>query len=209
MCVVVVVVVVVVRSSTASPACFADRIAVIAGRFCVPVPRGQSGPVTCCLPCPREDWVYRDSESSRHLVPTRSRSSAVADAGADAGFFAMTRIANYINVVGLVCCFALLLSFAVLPLERTHRHYLSVCLILGIVVMHVSLPTKPRRARERARERDIQTADRCPARLHHPTRCKTITMLQRHHAKRHVYEHHMCPVRRGAADRRLVCRNVG
>ena len=138
---------VVVGPRRPAPAWFADRVAVIAGRYCAPMPGDQDGSVNCCLPCPREDWVYRDSESSCRVAPTKSRSGAVADAGADAGFFAMTRIANYINVVGIVCCFALLLSFAVLPFERTHRHYLSVCLILGIVVMHVSLPTTPPSAR--------------------------------------------------------------
>ena len=50
----------------------------------------------------------------------------------------LTRIANWLNVGGIVCAAVILLSFVVLPVEKTHRHYLSVCLILGVAMMQVS-----------------------------------------------------------------------
>lgn len=49
----------------------------------------------------------------------------------------VTNASNWLNVVGLVCTVFLLLSFAVLPVEKTHRHYLSICLVIAIVIMQV------------------------------------------------------------------------
>lgn len=42
------------------------------------------------------------------------------------------------NIVGVGCCAFLLLSFAVLPVEYTYRHYMSVCLALAIMIMQMS-----------------------------------------------------------------------
>ncbi len=55
------------------------------------------------------------------------------------GFFLWTRVANWLNVAGMICAVSVLLSFAVLPVNKTHRHYLSVCLVVGIILMQVSL----------------------------------------------------------------------
>ena len=54
----------------------------------------------------------------------------------------MTLAANWINVLSLVCIAFLLLSFAVLPVGKTHRHYLSVCLAIGVTLMSVSISTE-------------------------------------------------------------------
>ncbi|KAI5920017.1 hypothetical protein F4810DRAFT_452046 [Camillea tinctor] len=80
----------------------------IDGRLCSPL-----GSLSCCLPCPMTDWAYPDS------------------------FDAATGAANWINVVGMVCCAFLLISWIVLPVERTHRHYLSICLTCAIVLMNL------------------------------------------------------------------------
>lgn len=72
--------------------------------------------ITCCLPCPSTDWLYPDT------------------------FKTVTDASNWLNVVGLVCTVFLLLSFAVLPVEKTHRHYLSICLVIAIIIMHVCGP---------------------------------------------------------------------
>ncbi|CUS11008.1 unnamed protein product [Tuber aestivum] len=80
-------------------------------RVCVPL---LSGGGTCCLPCPRQHWVYPDD------------------------FQRLVRYSTIVNFVGVGCCVFMLLSFAVLPVEFTHRHYLSVCLVLAIMLMQVS-----------------------------------------------------------------------
>jgi hypothetical protein len=77
----------------------ADRILVIDGRFCSPV-----GSISCCLPCPQTEWLYPDN------------------------FDTVTHSANWLNVASMVCSAFLLLSFAFLPVSKTHRHYLSICL---------------------------------------------------------------------------------
>ncbi|KAI0160371.1 hypothetical protein GGR57DRAFT_417925 [Xylariaceae sp. FL1272] len=78
---------------------------------------------SCCLPCPLTEWVYPDN------------------------FGAATGSADWVNVAGMVGCAFLLLSWAVLPVERTHRHYLSICLTLAVVLMNfgfiIPLAAKP------------------------------------------------------------------
>src|ERR1700726_3206212 len=81
---------------------------VLSGRFCQKV-----GEIHCCLPCPTTDWVYPDN------------------------FNTITQAASWINVVGMACSVFLLLSFAALPVEKTHRHYLSICLAIGTIFMQV------------------------------------------------------------------------
>lgn len=62
------------------------------------------------------DWVYPDSFNTLGLV------------------------AEWIAVVGTICCVFLLLSWIFLPVEKTHRHYLSICLTTGVGLMNVSVP---------------------------------------------------------------------
>ena len=93
----------------------ADQILVIDGRFCSPV-----GSITCCLPCPQTEWLYPDN------------------------FDTVTKSANWLNVASMVCSAFLLLSFAFLPVSKTHRHYLSICLTIAVVFMEVSTKALPR-----------------------------------------------------------------
>jgi hypothetical protein len=44
---------------------------------------------------------------------------------------------DWVNVVGMICSVFLLVSFVVLPVKKTHRHYLSVCLAISIAIMQV------------------------------------------------------------------------
>lgn len=53
-------------------------------------------------------------------------------------FRTVTTVANWIATVGLVCCVYLLASWAALPVEKTNRHYLSICLTIGVLLMNVS-----------------------------------------------------------------------
>lgn len=81
------------------------------GRFCGPFTAGLS----CCLPCPLEQWVYSDA------------------------FERNVRVAYWFNVPALVCQIVLLLTFAVLPSEKGHMHYLSVGLCMSLILLEVSV----------------------------------------------------------------------
>lgn len=59
-------------------------------------------------------------------------------------FKSSSQVANWINVVGVVCCVFLLASWAVLPVEKTHRHYLSISLTCAVMFMNVSY-SRPQR----------------------------------------------------------------
>lgn len=70
--------------------------------------------VTCCIPCPLTDWIYPDS------------------------FKTLTSAASWISAISLICSVFLLVSWAVLPVEKTNRHYLSICLTFSVLLMNVS-----------------------------------------------------------------------
>ncbi|OCK92757.1 uncharacterized protein K441DRAFT_569020 [Cenococcum geophilum 1.58] len=82
----------------------------IGGRLCAIVSHIEAD-LACCLPCPVTDWIYPDT------------------------FKIYYRVAEGINIVGLALCLFLLLSFVFLPTEKTRRHYLSYCLIVGVIFM--------------------------------------------------------------------------
>lgn len=80
------------------------------GRFC----GAYDAELSCCLPCPLEQWTYSDQfEHNRN-------------------------IAYWFNVPALVCQVLLLLTFAVLPEEKSHRHYMSVGLCVSLILLEVS-----------------------------------------------------------------------
>lgn len=80
------------------------------GRFCAPVPQVAKD-LVCCLPCPVTDLLYPSE------------------------FKTWYRVAEGLNVAGLVALLFLLVSFMVLPAEKTRKHYLSYCLIIGIALL--------------------------------------------------------------------------
>lgn len=47
--------------------------------------------------------------------------------------------AQWVSVIGLVCCVFLLLSWAALPVEKTFRHYLSISLTTAVLLMSVRI----------------------------------------------------------------------
>ncbi|KIW22884.1 uncharacterized protein PV07_11134 [Cladophialophora immunda] len=110
------------------------------GRFCMPLSTLQPN-LTCCLPCPMTDWTYSD------------------------GFESRTEIANWVNVAAFVLSVYLLLSFAVLPVKYTHRHYLSVCLTLGVVFVELAfiipLGTKPAQCFNEITPNDMRSSGSC------------------------------------------------
>uniref|UniRef100_L2G0B5 G-protein coupled receptors family 2 profile 2 domain-containing protein n=1 Tax=Colletotrichum fructicola (strain Nara gc5) TaxID=1213859 RepID=L2G0B5_COLFN len=81
----------------------------ISGRLC----QNLTETLSCCLPCPLTDWVYPDY------------------------FNTMTTAANWVCVASAACCLFLLLSWAVLPVDKTYRHYLSICLTIAVFIMNL------------------------------------------------------------------------
>lgn len=94
------------------------------------MPVAQLGNITCCLSCPATEWTYSDGMSTcHHKITTHTHNIA--------GFQTRTEIANWVNVAALAVTFFLLVSFIVLPVKWTHRHYLSVCLTIGVMFIEV------------------------------------------------------------------------
>ncbi|CAI7595379.1 unnamed protein product [Penicillium palitans] len=85
----------------------------IDGRYCKNVSYGNST-YSCCLPCPLAEWRY-DTDLGDKISVT-----------------------SWISVAILPLCIFLLISYAVLPVKWTHRHYLSVCFTLGICCMELA-----------------------------------------------------------------------
>ena len=52
-------------------------------------------------------------------------------------FNKLPTVSNWLNVAGMVGSLSLLLSFLILPVERTSRHYLTVGLVLAVSVLQV------------------------------------------------------------------------
>lgn len=91
------------------PNAAANAHPVVEGRLC----RTITPELTCCLPCPMTEWAYPDS------------------------FETMSLVANWTSVVSTVACLFLLVSWAVLPVDKTFRHYLSISLTTAVVFMNV------------------------------------------------------------------------
>ncbi|KAF2500413.1 hypothetical protein BU16DRAFT_556883 [Lophium mytilinum] len=84
----------------------------IPGRYCG-VGANEDGTV-CCFPCPIQEWVYPADWKTQLKVP------------------------NYLSILSLLLCLFLLLSFALLPPEKTQRHYLSVGLLFPVLFISLS-----------------------------------------------------------------------
>lgn len=63
-------------------------------------------------------------------------------------FKTLTDVANWVSLFSVLCCVFLLISWAFLPVEKTNRHYLSICLTVAVLLMNVSFAgfKLPRRA---------------------------------------------------------------
>ncbi|KAI7528764.1 hypothetical protein KC331_g15577 [Hortaea werneckii] len=107
------------------------------GRFC-----GAFRPdLTCCLPCPLEYWSYSD-EFSQNVDS-----------------------AHWVNLPAMVCQIFLLLTFVVLPPEKSHRHYLSVGLCLALILLElgfiVPLAAKPEMCADSITPQDLHSDLSC------------------------------------------------
>lgn len=54
-----------------------------------------------------------------------------------AGFIQRSEVASWVNVAAMVATMFCLLSFFILPVKWTHRHYLSICLAIAVAFMEV------------------------------------------------------------------------
>ncbi|KAI1409739.1 hypothetical protein F5Y13DRAFT_193003 [Hypoxylon sp. FL1857] len=110
----------------------------VEGRLCSPL-----GRLSCCIPCPMTDWAYPDD------------------------FDTATGAANWVNVVGMVCCAFLLISWIVLPVDKTHRHYLSISLTCATVLMNlgfiIPLAAKPDQCFNEITPNGMDTSSVCAA----------------------------------------------
>ncbi|CAN8099769.1 unnamed protein product [Discula destructiva] len=110
----------------------------IDGRICESL-----GTLTCCLPCPMTNWAYSDA------------------------FNVVNKAAEWVSVFSTACCLFLLLSWTVLPIDKTHRHYLSICLTIAVVFMNlgfiIPLAARPDQCYNSITPNDMQTSSPCAA----------------------------------------------
>ncbi|WEW58838.1 hypothetical protein PRK78_004306 [Emydomyces testavorans] len=82
-----------------------------------------------------------------------------------ADFIQKTEVANWIALVVFVANFFVLVSYAVLPAKFTHRHYLSICLIIAIMLMELSfiipLGAKPQQCYDAITPNDMKSDITC------------------------------------------------
>ncbi|KAK3382837.1 hypothetical protein B0T24DRAFT_24602 [Lasiosphaeria ovina] len=73
--------------------------------------------------------------------------------------------AEWVAVVGTICCAFLLVSWAVLPVDKTYRHYLSICLTTAVLLMNlgfvVPLAAKPDQCFDRITPNYQKTSSVC------------------------------------------------
>ncbi|KAI9372935.1 hypothetical protein BJX61DRAFT_410875 [Aspergillus egyptiacus] len=116
-----------------------DNGGFVGGRLCQATP--AAGNISCCLPCPQATWLYGEEIQEK------------------------TRIASWVSVAVLPLCIFLLVSYAVLPAKRTHRHYLSICFTLGICCMQIAfiipLGTKPDQCYNEITPNDMHSSLSC------------------------------------------------
>jgi len=54
-------------------------------------------------------------------------------------FTVIPKAAKWLNVAGMVCSISILMTFFVLPVSRTSRHYLTVGLVAAVCLLQVGM----------------------------------------------------------------------
>jgi hypothetical protein len=101
----------------------------VPGRFCGPP---GSATANCCLPCPISPWIFDDSTCC-------STANSVDQAKVLEAFLNTQKRLQYISPISLAACLFLLLSWLILPIDKSHRHYLSVGLVACILLVNVRI----------------------------------------------------------------------
>ncbi|OAL00759.1 hypothetical protein IQ06DRAFT_370145 [Phaeosphaeriaceae sp. SRC1lsM3a] len=98
---------------------------------------------SCCFPCPMQDWVYPPAADWRSYL----------------------RIPNYLSIFSVILCSFLLLSFIVLPPAQSHRHYLSIGLLIPVLLISLSfaipVSTSPEYCYDAITPSDMHDSDSC------------------------------------------------
>jgi len=80
-------------------------------------------------------------------------------------FETMTTTANWVAVVGTVSCLFLLISWAVLPVDKTFRHYLSISLTTAVLFMSlgfvIPLASEPEQCFDKITPNSMETSSIC------------------------------------------------
>ncbi|KND94668.1 hypothetical protein TOPH_00085 [Tolypocladium ophioglossoides CBS 100239] len=109
------------------------------GRLCQTI----TDDLKCCLPCPMVDWVYPDS------------------------FNTVTVVANWVATISAICCLFFRASWAALPVDKTNRHYLSICFVIGIFMMNlgfvIPLAAQPDQCFDKITPHGMHTSKVCGA----------------------------------------------
>ena len=112
----------------------------MSGRLCANINQGLST-LSCCLPCPRTDWAYSDDFQNK------------------------THIANYVSVISLILNTFLLVTFIIIPREKSHRHYLSIGLTASLMLIAIAfiipLGTKPEFCHDAITPNNLNTDASC------------------------------------------------
>ncbi|KAI9171426.1 hypothetical protein HJFPF1_00909 [Paramyrothecium foliicola] len=116
---------------------FPDEGGFVDGRLCQVI----TEEMTCCLPCPMTDWVYPDN------------------------FSTLTAAGDWVATASLICCVFLLLSWLCLPVDKTNRHYLSICLTIPVALMNlgfvIPLAAQPEQCFNEITPHSMQTSKVC------------------------------------------------
>lgn len=76
-------------------------------------------------------------------------------------------VAEWVAVVSLISCLFLLISWAVLPIDKTHRHYLSICVTIAVSFINlgfvIPLAGNPDQCYDKITPNDMQTSSVCGA----------------------------------------------
>lgn len=82
-------------------------------------------------------------------------------------FKTLTTVANWVAAVSVLCCAFLLISWACLPVEKTNRHYLSMCLTIGVLLMNlgfvIPLAAQPDQCYNKITPNSMKTSKVCGA----------------------------------------------
>ncbi|KAH8890836.1 putative G-protein coupled receptor [Thozetella sp. PMI_491] len=118
---------------------FNNSMGYVEGRICQQI----TDDVSCCLPCPMTDWVYPDNFNTLGLA------------------------AEWVAVVSTICCVFILASWVALPVEKSGRHYLSIGLSVGVLMMGlgfvIPLAAKPNQCADLITPNSMATSGVCAA----------------------------------------------
>lgn len=115
-------------------------------------------------------------------------------------FKVLPKVTSWLNVAGLVCAGLLLVTYFILPVEKTSRHYLTV----GLVVAVCTLQVRWRESNPQEQFWPIQ-----PGRLYNTPRQQTRSMPWFYNAEWYVFRHVLCTFCNIFTPRRIWCDRVG